>query len=397
MGDAATVRAALSGSDQKDPKIIYLSPVLANVWLALQVEYSKRNAPIPADVAAEIVRKNSKNTKNPFSTLNNLDKRGVLQIASGSSSRRTRIPLTIGIVITTGKAPNVKQIWPVEEAVTKLPKLPTEPKTEAKVKKPPAPKPPALTDLLGEPVWVYPKTHKPVMVQVTTLELYKALLEGARKDEFAPKTTSEIVVYIAHMNEKKDSLIHAISRMEKQGLFLHVSGKKTRVDPAKRVLVCRPVQVFRHASWTSGETVTFIPQECEACVDTRMLAQAQETVQEPVTKVEAQLEHAPSSALPTKAELAVRLTDKQQEAEQLAQTWRAEEETLVQEFATIQEEIADLDRRRHARMQRFQEVQVALAANQIGKPEGLDALRHEIEDLGMLVLNYDRLVPHLQR
>lgn len=250
MGDASTViRGALTGADSNEPKIIRLSPVLAQVWLKLLEAYQARNAPLSAEVAAEIVRLHSKNTKNPFSTLHTLGARGVLQLSNGNGKNRGRIPLTIGIVILTGESENERQIWPV---------------TDMKVEK----------TMTGQP--------KPV-------------------------------------------------------------SKKPKPPQDVR---CEPV------------------------------------VQNPVS---------------TKEELQARLESKQIQADQLTASWREIERNLEEDVAALEREVPELERRLAECKMRLTETRKALETNQLGKPEGLDDLRHEIEDLSLLVPNYDRFVPYLRR
>lgn len=116
VSDGDVVRSALQNSKSNQNKTIRLTPTLANVWLKLQEDYAKRNAPIPADAAADIVRANSGNQKNPYSTLHELGTLGVLQIAAGTGKNRARIPLTIGIeVFLVRSGLKEEQIWPVVE------------------------------------------------------------------------------------------------------------------------------------------------------------------------------------------------------------------------------------------------------------------------------------------
>lgn len=249
MGDASVIRGALTSSDSNEPKTIRLPPVLAQVWLKLQEDYQVRGAPIPANVAAQIVRANSKNVKNPCTTLRHLEGLGVLQPSEGGKKSRGRIPLTFEIVILTGKSPNERQIWPVIDVKTEKGKT-GQPKTVSKKPKP-------LSDVSCEPI-----------------------------------------------------------------------------------------------------------------------------VQNSVS---------------TKAELQVRLESKQAQADYLTSSWRETGRGLEKDVEALEREVAERERQLAECKARLAKARIALEANQLGKPEGLDNLRHEIEDLSLLVPNYDRFVPYLQR
>lgn len=360
-----------------ETKVKQLGAIQAAVWLGLVSEYACRQAPIPRTVFDEIAKRNG--SGRTASTFFVLARKGMILV--DKKNRMVCIPVSVGLVVCTGRGKNSKQVWPlpttgvVEEQVSSASVEVAHPVAVSSASEV-APAVKSRTKLTREyrqrlaeqfraQQDVYGPDAVPVPLGPKVSERYVLFVEDARREGFAPLTIEWFKQFVARhaITYNSSALCY---EFEQYGLLRVVSGStRMQKDPAMRVAVRRPVILH-------GQTEPFIPPECSGVASEPALS----------TFIK--------KSIKTKEDLQNdldRITEEIQNANRSVLRWLEEDGLLQTEIVQQEAHIAQLQLALTRMRLRAEEHQ----ASRPPEPDTLD-LEQKAERLRLLIDHYDLLL-----